>query len=341
LVSPKVLPSFVSAGANVKLLRELSELPSELRRGAVTIGNFDGVHRGHARIVERVIEKAREAGGPALVFTFDPHPVRVLRPLEAPPPLTWTDRKAALLSRLGIDAVIAYPTDEELLRLEAREFFDRIVREQLDARAMVEGPNFYFGHDRQGTIEVLRGLTASAGIALDVVEPLKVDGEYVSSSRIRKLLAQGRVDTARALLTEPYRIRGMVVHGAGRGAKLGFGTANLDAIDTLLPGPGVYAGRGFVNQTRWPAAINIGPNPTFGDHALKVEVHLAGWSGAPLYGEVLEVDFLVPLRGVKQFAGVDALKEQLRQDILAARQAFQSYELADKLAARPDACSGS
>jgi riboflavin kinase/FMN adenylyltransferase len=321
----------------VKLLRELTGLPSELRRGAVAIGNFDGVHRGHARIVERVIEKARELSGPALVFTFDPHPVRILRPREAPPPLTWTDRKAELLARLGIDAVIAYPTDEDLLRLTPREFFDRIVREQLDARAMVEGPNFYFGRARSGTIDVLTQLTAEAGIGLDVVEPLKVDGDYVSSSRIRQLLIQGRVDLARALLTEPYRIRGMVVHGAGRGAKIGFGTANLDAIDTLLPGPGVYAGRGFVNNTRWPAAINIGPNPTFGDQSVKVEAHLVGWSGAPLYGEVLEIDFLVPLRGVRRFAGVDELKKQLHEDIVAAREAFRSFELADKLATQPDA----
>ena len=319
----------------MKLLRQSTDLPQALRSGAVAIGNFDGVHRGHARIVERVIEQARALGGPALVFTFDPHPVRLLRPAEAPPPLTWTDRKAELLAALGIDTVIAYPTDEELLHLTPEEFFQRVVREQLDARAMIEGPNFYFGRNRSGTIEVLRRLTSAAGIRLDVVEPLMVGGEYVSSSRIRRMLSEGRVDQARELLTEPYRIRGMVVHGAGRGAKLGFGTANLDAVDTLLPGPGVYAGRGFLNHagdTRWPAAINIGPNPTFGEHAMKVEVHLIGWDGSPLYGQPLEVDFLAPLRPVKRFSGVDELKQQLHDDVLAARRAFQDYELTDKLA---------
>ena len=127
---------------------------------------------------------------------------------------------------------------------------------------------------------MLRQLAGEAGIALDVVEPLVVGGEYVSSSRIRRLVAAGQVDAARELLTEPYRIRGMVVHGAGRGLKLGFGTANLDAIDTLLPALGVYAGRGFVNNRRLPAAINIGPNPTFGQTAPKVEVHLIGWDGS-------------------------------------------------------------
>src|SRR5580765_3362127 len=134
-----------------------------MRSGAVAIGNFDGVHLGHARIVERLITRAHEVGGAALAFTFDPHPVRLLRPAEAPPPLTWTDRKAELLAALGIDTVIAYPTDEELLHLTPEEFFQRVVREQLDARAMVEGPNFYFGRNRSGTIDVLRRLTSGAG----------------------------------------------------------------------------------------------------------------------------------------------------------------------------------
>ncbi|MEX0979281.1 MAG: bifunctional riboflavin kinase/FAD synthetase, partial [Pirellulales bacterium] len=204
----------------MKLLRDVAHLPAAMRSGAVAIGNFDGVHLGHARIVARVIEKARELGRAALVFTFDPHPVRILRPSEAPPPLTWTDRKAELLAELGIDAVIAYPTDEKLLALAPGEFFEKIVRESLDAKALVEGPNFYFGRGRSGTIEVLAKLAGAAGISLDVVAPVVVDGDYVSSSRIRRLIADGEVDQARRLLTQPYRIRGLVVHGAGRGAKL-------------------------------------------------------------------------------------------------------------------------
>jgi riboflavin kinase/FMN adenylyltransferase len=317
----------------VKLLRQVEDMPAELRRGAVAIGNFDGVHLGHARIVDRTIERARQLGGAALVFTFDPHPVRVLRPAEAPPPLTWTDRKAELLAELGIDAVIAYPTDEALLSLSPGAFFRRIVCEALDARAIVEGPNFYFGRGRSGTIEVLRALAAAEGISLDVVEPVVVDGDYVSSSRIRRLVSEGRLAEARRMLTEPYRIRGLVVHGAGRGAKLGFGTANLDAIDTLLPAPGVYAGASSVARRRFPAAINVGPSPTFGEAALKVEVHLAGWEGGPLYGQVLEVDFLDKLRNIERFAGVDQLTAQLRQDVDDARRIFQQYELSDKLAA--------
>jgi len=321
----------------VKLLRKVTDLAPQLRRGAVAIGNFDGVHLGHARIVDQVIARAREVEGPALIFTFDPHPVRILRPQQAPPPLTWTDRKAQLLSQLGVDAVIAYPTDEALLQLSPQEFFQTIVRDQLDARAMVEGPNFYFGRGRSGTIDVLRQLTTAAGISLDVVTPLEMGGEYVSSSRIRRLLSEGQVDQARDLLTQPYRIRGMVVHGAGRGVKLGFGTANLDAVDTLRPGPGVYAGRGFVvdprgETRRLPAAIHIGEIPTFGDTTVKVEVHLIGWSGEPLYGQALEVDFLSRLRNIQRFADVNELKSQLACDVAAAQAVFQQYELAHKLA---------
>ena len=302
----------------MKLLRNLADLPAELRGGAVAIGNFDGVHRGHARIVERLIAKAREVAGPALVFTFDPHPVRLLRPQAAPPPLTWTDRKAELLAELGVDSLIAYPTDEALLALSPEEFFQRIVRERLAAKAMVEGPNFFFGKGRAGNIETLERLCRASGLSLDVVEPLVVGDCFVSSSRVRSLIQGGNVAEAGSLLTRPYRIRGMVTHGAGRGAKIGFPTANVDAIDTLLPALGVYAGRAIVAAGVWPAAINIGPNPTFGEHALKVEVHLIDFAGN-LYGQPLEIDFLTRLRDIRPFASVEALKEQLARDVEAAR----------------------
>ncbi|HEX4129835.1 MAG TPA: bifunctional riboflavin kinase/FAD synthetase [Pirellulales bacterium] len=301
----------------MKIIRHLDRIPPELRGGALAIGNFDGVHRGHARLVERLIDHARRLQGRSIVFTFDPHPVRLLRPASAPPPLTWTDRKAQLLAALGLEAMIVYPTDEALLALGPREFFDHIVRDKLDARAMVEGQNFFFGHDRQGTIDVLRRLTAEVSMPLEVVPPIEIDGQVVSSSLVRSLISAGEVDHARRLLTEPYRIRGMVTHGAGRGNRIGFPTANVDAIDTLLPGLGVYAGRAYVTGGRWPAAINVGPNPTFGVHTLKVEVHLIGFD-RPLYGEALEVDFLSRLRDIQTFDSVEALKRQLREDVAAA-----------------------
>lgn len=308
----------------MKLIRDLAALPAELRSGAVAIGNFDGVHRGHARIVERLVSHAHAVGGPAIVLTFDPHPVRILRPDAAPPPLTWTDRKAQLLAELGVDSTVVLATDEALLELTATQFFDQIVRNRLDARALVEGPNFYFGRGREGTIEVLRNMTDAAGIELEVVEPVVQGGELVSSSRVRSLIADGDVDRAGAMLTHPYRIRGMVAHGAGRGSKIGFPTANVEAIDTLLPAAGVYAGIGTRGETTWPAAINIGPNPTFGEHALKVEAHLIGCH-EPLYGQPLEVDFLSRIREVQTFPGVEALKQQLKQDVAAAERVVVAH----------------
>ncbi len=298
----------------MNLIRNLDDLPDQFRSGAVTIGNFDGVHRGHARIIERMIEKARGVCGPAVVFTFEPHPVRILRPELAPPPLTWTERKAELLAGLGVDSIIAYPTDEQLLALTAEEFFARIVREKLDARAMVEGPNFFFGHDRTGNTDVLKQLCNQASIDVEIVEPLQLDNDYVSSSRVRDCVRSGDVEQAGNMLTQPYRIRGMVTHGAGRGAKIGFPTANLDAIDTLIPANGVYAGRAHTSTGCWPTAINIGPNPTFGEQAHKVEIHLIDHDES-LYGQPLEVDFIARLREIQTFASVDELKAQLAADV--------------------------
>jgi riboflavin kinase/FMN adenylyltransferase len=228
--------------------------------------------------------------------------------------LTWTERKAELLAGLGVDWIVAYPTDEALLQLSPQDFFQRFVCDTLAARAMVEGANFYFGHNREGTIARLRELTSAADVALEVVPPVEFDGAIVSSSRVRNLIRDGDVDAARRLLSAPYRIRGMVTHGAGRGAKIGFPTANIDAIDTLLPAQGVYAGRAWTGGTCWPAAINLGPSPTFGDARVRVEVHLIGHSEA-LYGQPLEVDFLAKLRDIRPFASPDALIEQLTQDV--------------------------
>ena len=303
----------------MKLIRHLDELPAALRGGAVSIGNFDGVHRGHASIVATLREQAARVGGPAIVFTFDPPPVRLLRPEHAPPPLTWTDRKAELLSELGVDALVVYPTDERMLNLAPAEFFREIVVQKLGTRAMVEGPNFYFGKGRAGNRDTLRDLCEVHGIALQIVEPLVADGAYISSSRVRELIRAGNIDHARRLLTQPYRIRGMVTHGAARGAKIGFPTANLDAVDTLLPGVGVYAGRAITADGTWAAAINIGPNPTFGEQALKVEVHLIDYAGS-LYGQPLEVDFLARLRDTRPFGSVEDLKQQLSFDVKAARE---------------------
>jgi riboflavin kinase/FMN adenylyltransferase len=298
----------------VKILRRLDQLPDHFRRGALAVGNFDGVHLGHARVLERLVANARRVGGAAVVFTFDPHPVQVLRPQLAPPPLTQTDRKAQLLAPWGVDAVIAYPTDAAFLMQTARQFFDQIVRARLEARALVEGAGFLFGRGRQGNIQLLRRFCAETAVELEVVEPVVVEGQPVSSSRIRALLAQGDVDLARRMLTEPYRVRGTVVHGAGRGASLGFPTANLTGVETLVPAEGIYAGRAAADGAIWPAAISVGPNPTFGEGGLKIEAHLIDYRGA-LYGRPLEVEFLSRLRGVEKFPSVDQLIAQMQRDV--------------------------
>jgi riboflavin kinase/FMN adenylyltransferase len=309
----------------VKLFRSFADLPQTYQGGAVAIGNFDGVHHGHARLVERLKSQASAAGGPAVVFTFDPHPVVLLRPESAPHPLTWAERKTELLGELGVDAVVAYPTDLALLTLSPRAFFERIILDGLRAKAIVEGPNFRFGRDRHGDVELLGQLCQEHDLTLEIVPAIIEQNQFVSSSRVRQWICDGDIDRARNVLTQPYRVRGMITHGARRGATLGFPTANMEAVDTLLPGLGVYAGRAYTSDRSWPAAINIGPNPTFAEHAVKFETHLIGFQGS-LYGQTLEVDFLSRLRDIQPFDSVDQLKRQLDMDILAAVKLVEQWE---------------
>ena len=308
----------------MKLFRKLSDFPDSLRGGAMAIGNFDGVHLGHATIVNRLKHFASELNSAAIIFTFDPHPVRLLRPEKAPPPLTWTNRKADLLAELGIDVVVAYPTNRDLLNLTYREFFDQIIVEKIGAKAMIEGPNFYFGRNREGNVNTLKKLCEESAISMEILEPVVETNEYISSSRIRKLVAEGDVDSARSMLTQPYRIRGMVTHGAARGSKIGFPTANLKAIDTLIPAPGVYAGRTYIDRRAHWSAINIGPNPTFGEQNSKVESHILDFE-ASIYGQAVEVDFISRLRDIRQFESVDKLKAQLELDINATRNIARAF----------------
>jgi riboflavin kinase/FMN adenylyltransferase len=287
----------------------------ELYRGCVvTIGNFDGVHRGHQAMLTRLKAHAAEHDVPAVVLTFDPHPITLLRPAQMPPPLSTLQRKLELLERYGVDVVIAYPTDMALLNLTAQQFFKSIVLKELAAIGMVEGPNFFFGRNRAGDVHILAALCREHELFLEVVPPEKVDGKMISSSRIRDLVREGKVHDARELLGHPYQISGVVTQGAGRGKTLGFPTANLTGIETLLPPPGVYAGRGHSSEGSWPAAINVGPNPTFGDERTKTEVHLVG-PDLDLYGKELKVDFVAELRAVRKFSSSEELREQVAEDI--------------------------
>jgi riboflavin kinase / FMN adenylyltransferase len=299
----------------------IHDFPARARGAYVTVGNFDGVHRGHQLLLGRLRARADAAGVPALALTFDPHPVALLRPDQVPVPLVWPEREVALLREAGATEVGVFQTGPWLLGLSAREFFDRVILGQLAARGIVEGPNFAFGHDRQGNVSVLREWCDEAGIDFEVVEGTHVAGELVSSSLIRRWLSDGRVEDAARLLGRPHRIRGIVAHGAGRGAGLGFPTINLDAIHTLIPADGVYAARAWIDGRgpAWPAACNIGPNPTFGEQARKVEAHLIGFAG-DLYDRSVELEFLQRLRGTRRFEGMDDLLEQIRLDVDATRR---------------------
>ncbi len=303
----------------MEIIRDLDETQFTLHGGAVTIGNFDGVHQGHAKLLEQLILRAREVDGPAIVLTFDPHPVRILRPELAPPPLTWTSRKAELLSDLGVDATVVYPTDKNFLDLSAEQFFEEIVMQRLGAKALVEGPNFAFGKDRGGSTELLQSLCDTHDVQLQIVTPLLAGDQFVSSSRIREAITVGDVDTASEMLTRPYRVRGMVTHGMNRGATMGFPTANLVGIDTLVPAVGVYAAVAWWQDNPFAAAVNIGGNPTFAEEEHKFEVHLLDFNEA-IYGQMLSVDILSRLRGVETFDDKDALLAQVQQDIAAVRE---------------------
>ncbi len=233
-------------------------------------------------------------------------------------PLSWPDEKVRLLCEHGVDAVVAYPTDRALLTLSAADFFQQIVLGRLQARGMVEGRNFFFGHDRGGDIGVLAGFCREAGIPLVVVEPAEIDGQVVSSSRVRALVAAGKVAEAARLLGRPYRVRGTVVHGQGRGDGLGYPTANIAGIETLLPGQGIYAGRVTIGGQSYAAAMSLGGNPTFDESEIKVEAFLLDYSG-DLYGRAIEIDFLARLRDIVRFESVEQLVEQIARDVVQTR----------------------
>lgn len=290
------------------------ENPVNYAGGFVAIGNFDGVHRGHQRMISTLVDRAQSEGVPSVVLTFDPHPIEILRPEHAPPSLTTLARKAELLAKHGVDCVIAYPTDHALLQLSPEEFFQKIIRKELNARGLVEGPNFFFGRNRSGDVQTLKNLCEATQLSLEIVSPVRVGERLVSSSTIRGLIGAGEIAEAVELLGDAYRITGTVRTGAGRGRTIGFPTANLEDVQTLLPTDGVYAGTANIDGRTLAAAIHIGPNPTFQDGRQKLEVHLIDFAG-DLYDRPLSVDFWDRIRGTQRFESPEALQAQLTVDV--------------------------
>lgn len=304
----------------------LEKIPPELAGGVVAIGNFEGVHRGHCRLLARLRERARAIGAPAVAVSFDPHPIALLRPEFAPIPLQEPHRKEEILLASGADAVAIIRTSLEFLQLSADEFFDRFVRAGFSAKGMVEGRNFGYGRDRAGNIPVLARECQAAGIPLDVVDIVTGEGEFeVSSTRIRRELAAGRIDVAIALMGRPHRLSGWVALGDKRGATLGFPTANLVGVRVLVPAEGVYAGRTKIQGRSYAVACNIGPNPTFGVSDRKIEAHVIDFAG-DLYGQSLDIDLVARIREVRRFGDIEELKRQLVRDIAAARTLVEDFQ---------------
>jgi len=293
----------------------------------LSIGNFDGVHLGHQKILGTVVEAARRAGAKPVVFTFDPHPEAILHPEHAPERILSCQRKLELLADLGIDVAICPDGPLAVLALSAEEFVRQIVVQGIGAALVVEGPNFVFGRYGSGDDALLRRLGAELGFALQVIPPVVVDGSDVSSTRIRQMLRAGRVAEADRLLGRPFEYVGQVVHGRHLGRKFGFPTANLQGGDFLIPADGVYAGWAYVTghpgdlaSRPWPAAISVGRAPTFEELPQPVvEVLLIGFEGE-LYGRTLCLRFIDRLREQKRFSSGEALAEQVHRDCQAARE---------------------
>ena len=291
--------------------------------GAVSIGNFDGVHLGHGELLKKNRKMADEVGGPSVAVVLDPHPAVILRPDKAPPKLSSIEQRAERMEQFGVDALVVCETTTKFLQLTAKEFFEVLVVGQLDAEAMVEGPNFFFGRDRGGDIKVLAELCQQHGVELRIVEPTESGSQMISSTRIRSLLANGEVSKAAELLGDHYRIDGTVESGASRGRSIGFPTANLTDIEMVVPAIGVYAASAISNQQHYKAAVHIGPNPTFEtDTAVKVEVHLLDFDD-DIYGQTLSVDFVARVRDIAQFESVEELIDQLNCDIANVRSILE------------------
>ncbi len=291
--------------------------PFDCLSAVLALGNFDGVHRGHADLIQRLQRMAVNRSTHPVAVTFDPHPLQFLSRQAVPIPLATLATRCERLLQAGAKHVLILQVTPTLLQLPPEAFFKQVLVDRLHVRGMVEGPTFAFGKDRKGTIKVLETLCHEANIPLEIAPPTLLEGDIVSSSLIRQALLNGDVCKAAKGLGRPYMIQGKVVRGAGRGVQIGFPTANLEHIQTLLPGQGVYAGFVDLHGTPWPAAINIGPNPTFDEQKQKVEVHLIGYQGT-LYEQIVNVAFLARLRDTQAFASVEALRRQLTTDVEAS-----------------------
>jgi riboflavin kinase/FMN adenylyltransferase len=305
----------------------LDDVPADWGASVVTIGEFDGVHRGHQYIVARAAELGRERGLPVVAITFDPHPDEVVRPGSHPPLLCSARRRAELLAGLGVDAVCVLPFTLEFSRLDPDEFVRAVLVDKLHAAAVVVGEDFRFGHRARGDVQLLDKLGEKYDYTVEGRPLLVSDHATISSTAIRRLLEAGDVAEAAKALGRPHRVEGVVVRGQQRGRQLGFPTANVESPPhTAIPADGIYAGwlatldESGQETNRWPAAISIGTNPTFDGQTRTVEAYALDRTDLDLYGLHAAIDFDTRLRGTQRFDSVEALVEQMHRDVDQARE---------------------
>jgi riboflavin kinase / FMN adenylyltransferase len=305
------------------VVRGIGELPLAIPGSAVTIGFFDGVHRGHQAVVQRTVEEADRLGMVPVAITFDRHPREVFAPGTEPKLLTTMERKAELIGTLGIEMLVVLEFDQEFSTWSPERFVADVLVEGVWARHVAVGSNFTFGHQATGTLATLRDLGTSSGFAVEGMSLLSIDGRQVSSSSIRESLAAGDLRWPAVALGRRYVVDGEVVQGAGRGTGLGFPTANLEIPHRmLLPGEGVYAGAAFVGGRRHVAAINIGTNPTFGSEPPHLEAYLLDFDGE-VRGQAMSVEFWERLRDEIRFESGEDLARQIKEDVERTRAAVR------------------
>jgi riboflavin kinase/FMN adenylyltransferase len=287
----------------------------------LALGNFDGLHRGHLKIIERVRRGAAEQGGTPMAMTFDPHPPRVVRPEKAPPLLMTKAQRLDALDRAGIHCIAVVRFTHDMSQWDPETFVRTVLVDWLRVSKVWVGANFLFGRGRSGNFTLLRSLGQRYGFRADKIDPVRYKDFVVSSTRIRRLVTEGRMDEAGALMGHPYYVDGVVVEGASRGRSIGFPTANLDTANELLPPHGVYATTLTIDGIVRAALTNIGVRPTFGESAVAIETHVLGYEGN-LYGQQVRLTFVQRLRDERRFSDVDALRAQIEADQRRAERLF-------------------
>jgi riboflavin kinase/FMN adenylyltransferase len=308
----------------MQVFHKLEEIPAGFGSSLVSVGNFDGVHRAHIRVLDEVVARARKLGGKSVVVTFEPHPMRILRPDYGLKLLTPTAERLRLLAKSGIDAVLLLPFTRDVSLMSPQEFARQILWHRLHAVEVHEGYNFHFGHKASGDVSLLTQLGGELGFEVVVYPELRVRGDAVSSSRIRELIEAGEVARARVLLMRPFSIRSTPGRGRGYGAKYTVPTINLSRYEELAPKDGVYITRTRVGEECFDSVTNIGNRPTFGADSFAIEAHLLDFHPVDLTPETeIELFFLSRLRDEMKFASVEQLREQIGRDIGKARRYFE------------------